>query len=1477
MMKPNTPCTRWASLALLGLAALGGPELAAADYQSQVLSDQPLAYLRFNDAPKTDTVLNIGTAGTQANGTNLGLVSFPGALIGDHDASASFAGNGSRVLVPFRPELNPDATKSFTIEAWFYVGQEVSDSPGPCPLFNRVSSGNRQGWVFFQRSPASGWNFRTYFENGSSVGINLTGQSPKDGSGKAGTWSHVVVAYDGPTTTATMYVNGDNVGSATGPYVANTAANSPLLSIGAYDSGSNPFNGAVDEVALYPGALSAADVLAHYQNGTNAHRGASYDSVIAKASPALHLKLNEPTISSDVAVNFGTLAYNGKASGYGTNTGAATRSFASADGSSAATLYNGTGARTLVPFNPAFNPDAGQEFSVEAWFLVGQEVSDSPGPCPLFNRVSSGNRQGWVFFQRSPSSGWNFRTYFENGSSVGVNLTGQASNPNAGKAGTWNHVVVTWSPGDTTATMFVNGEKVASGSGPYVANTEANAPALSIGAYDSGSNPYYGAVSDVAIYTNQLTAERVLAHYKAGTNSNRAIAYSPAVLADAPSEYLPLSEPSLNPVRNLGSTGSNTDAQTINTGSRTAGPQSAKFPGFDASNSAASFDGTSSFIGLGNPLSLPLSQGVTLEAWVQPAATIGTNATIVSEGGPNADNPEIALRIVEGPAYSFIVYNNGTLHEVTAPIPAADLGGQTWIHLAGSYDGTSLVLTRNGETLAQTNSPAGPAAEIFSPWAIGAHGDGTRNFFAGTIDEVAIYGKALSATQLKAHFAAASGNGDTTPPTSTGTNWTIIVYGHADHNLSQSLITDMKEMEKVGSGPGFNIVVQADFDASAENAGLPAELKTGVTRFLMQKETDPNVITSTPVERLPELNMDDPQVLTDFIAWAIKKYPADRYGLVMWDHGGQWKGFGGDTQDGTTHGPGMNTATIRTAVSSAMSATGLKKWEFFAYDTCLMGGAECLPDVIGLTDVYIACPEIDYGPGWDYTGALGFLRANPSATPLEFGKAEAKSWEGQHMVPGSESDLELASHAVYDLTKYQAFAESFDAFGAEVRKLATAQDSTIPQVRLNTTQYSLGGVKDLGKPTDFIDVGEFAQKLAAANNAPASLKDAAAAMINNLDSMVVAKVLGQKKLTTHGLSVFYPMNYAEDQAAYSALASSIKPTASWPSLLAAVDQNRQADTSAPAIAENAVALLASASLNRTATTATASQSAPAKLGFKVTSGDDAFSAQAAVVTKSTKSNQTEYVYLGQIANQGIRGLGNYQVQWDGRLPMLSGKAGETPVILGGFYDDTDSDIVVSYAYYTPPREPDGFNIALITRITNNTPILMSAVDVSSDSLAPEDVVLKAGGTLEPWYYSEIRNGTDPNKWISDYVSSPTHITIPDTGFKGLKVAYQTLPAADYHVEVQVLDYYQNQSGVLEFAVSVGSTSGGPALTITSSQTGKITLSWTATAGLALQSTTAVGSVAWTDATDAGTATANGVNTLTVNAAGSARFFRLIAR
>ncbi|HET9221380.1 MAG TPA: LamG domain-containing protein, partial [Roseiflexaceae bacterium] len=164
---------------------------------------------------------------------------------------------------------------------------------------------------------------------------------------------------------------------------------------------------------------------------------------------------------------------------------------------------------------------------------------------------------------------------------------------------------------------------------------------------------------------------------------------------------------------------------------------------------ARSFDGVDDYMNLGNPAALNLSGQVTIAAWVKPQATKGIR-NIVAHGYSTAPRGKVFLRINEG-RYQVGSWN-GVDHLASALIPNADLN--QWVHLAGVYDGTTWRLYRNGVQIASKADSTG-AVPVNLGWAIGSRGGSPERLFTGLIDEVAIYGQALSGEQVRALMRAA--------------------------------------------------------------------------------------------------------------------------------------------------------------------------------------------------------------------------------------------------------------------------------------------------------------------------------------------------------------------------------------------------------------------------------------------------------------------------------------------------------------------------------------------------------------------------------------------------------------------------------------------------------------------------------------------------------------------------------------------------
>jgi len=735
--------------------------VTAADYPAAVLADGPQAYYRLGDtnAP-LPAARNAGSLGAAGAGSHFNVLHGDrGAIVGSANGSTFYTEypgqGGARTTVPFTSAINPPAGQPFTIEAWVKPTIEGLGN-AQAPLFNRHSVSPRQGWVFFQRSSGTGFNFRMYNGIDGNQSVDITG-----GPYTIGDWTHLAATWDG--TTARLFVNGAEVASGANTYAANTDT---VLSVGAYGAnnpGDNPYTGYVDEVAWYSNALSSSQILAHYDNATNSSRTVAYENVVKTDGAVLYLRLNEPN-----AINSGSLG----AAADGTHTvgvklGSAGAIVGSTD---TAATYVGIadadgGSPTTIPFNSALNPAS--SFTVEYW--VKPTVNGfGNAQCPLHNRASTqpngnGNRTGWDFFQRDQGTGWNWRLFNGNGGTRVFNLTGGPYT-----VGQWHHLVAVYDSTVPSATLYQNGVVVASSSTPteiYAPKTNGDLaigsysnPALNDGGYE---NAFTGSIDEVAIYGSALSGPQVLAHYQNGTNAARGTPYETLIASASPLGYWRMNEAPNNVIANSGSLGS--VAAGVSANARTnSGPSAPTFLGFEPDNRGRAFDGSSSYIEMGNPAGINLSGQGSIEAWVQPAAIANFESYILGHGGNDTFASEDALRI-ENSIYQIVSYD-GLNHKAEFDA-TPDLGSGSWVHLVGTYNGVDWKLYRNGIPVSTNSDAIGFLPVNNANWSIGARGRWHKAFgiqagaafpdraFPGGIDEVAVYSYALSDARIAAHYS----------------------------------------------------------------------------------------------------------------------------------------------------------------------------------------------------------------------------------------------------------------------------------------------------------------------------------------------------------------------------------------------------------------------------------------------------------------------------------------------------------------------------------------------------------------------------------------------------------------------------------------------------------------------------------------------------------------------------------------------------
>jgi hypothetical protein len=154
-----------------------------------------------------------------------------------------------------------------------------------------------------------------------------------------------------------------------------------------------------------------------------------------------------------------------------------------------------------------------------------------------------------------------------------------------------------------------------------------------------------------------------------------------------------------------------------------------------------SFNGTSNLVSVADAATLDLTNGITLEAWVQPTAVSGWQTAILKEGTSGLAYALYANENPVGPAgYVSISGDKSVTGAGTLPLNA-------WSHIAMTYDGANMRLYLNG-VQAGVRAQTGSTAVTTGMLRIGGNAV-WGEYFAGLIDEVRVYNRALTAAEVQ--------------------------------------------------------------------------------------------------------------------------------------------------------------------------------------------------------------------------------------------------------------------------------------------------------------------------------------------------------------------------------------------------------------------------------------------------------------------------------------------------------------------------------------------------------------------------------------------------------------------------------------------------------------------------------------------------------------------------------------------------------
>ncbi|RUR03471.1 PKD domain-containing protein [Labedella endophytica] len=457
----------------------------------------------------------------------------------------------------------------------------------------------------------------------------------------------------------------------------------------------------------------------------------------------------------------GTAGYDWAAGDDLTLTGSVTRGTTgqSAASNDTATTFSGASDTFGVSTAAQSGPNT---FTAEAWIKTS---TTSGGKIIGFGNARTGDSGSYDRHVYMDNSGRiNFGVYTGN---TQVVTSGSSYNDDQ-----WHHVVASMGPSGMQ--LYVDSKKVASRADTTAGQIFTGYWRVggdNLGGWPNGpsNNRFTGAIDDVAVYSSVLTRQQIDAHYVASGRASTipvapTDAYGAAVFTLEPTSFWRLGESSGSVAADSGPFG-NPGTYTGLVEKGAAGAISG------TSDTAARFAPTEEWwgwneSGVASTNSYANPTTYALEAWFKTTTTrggkiIGFGAS--PTGGSNGYDRHIYMENDGRLTFGTWTGQSNTITSSSA------LNDGTWHHVVGQQSSAGMKLYVDGVSVG-TNPQTG-AQDYTGYWRVG--GDttwgGTAPYFAGTIDEVAVYSAPLTDGQVEQHHTLGLGTAANVLPTASFT------------------------------------------------------------------------------------------------------------------------------------------------------------------------------------------------------------------------------------------------------------------------------------------------------------------------------------------------------------------------------------------------------------------------------------------------------------------------------------------------------------------------------------------------------------------------------------------------------------------------------------------------------------------------------------------------------------------------------------
>ncbi|MFA6435336.1 MAG: clostripain-related cysteine peptidase [Elusimicrobiales bacterium] len=338
--------------------------------------------------------------------------------------------------------------------------------------------------------------------------------------------------------------------------------------------------------------------------------------------------------------------------------------------------------------------------------------------------------------------------------------------------------------------------------------------------------------------------------------------------------------------------------------------------------------------------------------------------------------------------------------------------------------------------------------------------------------------------------------------------WLVLIFMNAVNDLGILGYADgsINDLEKAGSTDKVAVLTELGM-LGTDPASRSLKFQHSSQTLFIQKDSDPKTINSPALYEAGDPDMGSAAHLVRFVKRGIRRFPAKKVAVIIWDHG---SGIGGISWDNAS-GRHMEVDQLGGALSRIKKELG-RKIDVFATDACKMQMAEVAYELKDSVSVLVGSEEIIPNAGYPYAAILAKLDANPGISDEALGKLMVDAFAARYSATWKKSTLSAlrtsALPGFMDLLNNWVQAAASDP---EVFKTAAA-----PETVNGTYKF-----EDMPPSYDLYDYLSRAAGLKGDGNSAAG-RAAAALKKYIADDLIIGRTALADAPKTHGLAIYIP-------------------------------------------------------------------------------------------------------------------------------------------------------------------------------------------------------------------------------------------------------------------------------------------------------------------------------------------------------------------